>query len=85
MADEDEEEVQNEVYYKLRRLPFLGFGSGVILDQVFALFSMAMDINENEKARRMARAISPMLPLPPPSSYVLDPIARETIQGVIQD
>jgi hypothetical protein len=85
MADEDEEEVQNEVYYKLRRLPFLGFGSGVILDQVFALFSMAMDINENEKARRMARAISPMLPLPPPSSYVLDPIARETIQGAIQD
>ena len=85
MIDEDEERFQNNIYYKLRRIPFLGFGSGVVLDWVFALFSVALDVDDSEKARRAARAVTPILPVPAPASYVLDPFIREGIENLVDD
>jgi hypothetical protein len=87
MADEDEEDVQNEVYRKLKKIPGFGFGTGVVMDMVYALFSMALDIDEDEKARRVARAINPMLPLPPVSTSIpfVDPAVREISQGLVSD
>jgi len=87
MADEDEEDVQNEVYRKIKKIPGFGFGTGVVTDMIYALFSMALDVDEDEKARRAARAINPMLPLPPVTTSIpgVDPIVREISQGLVSD
>ena len=61
-ADDDEEEMQEGLYYKLRHLPFVGFGTTWVLDNFFFLFSMMADEDSKEVAKKGGQALRPLNP-----------------------
>ena len=63
LYDDDEETMQEGLYYKLRHIPFVGFGTTWTLDQFFFLVSMLADADSKEVAKWGGRAIRPINPL----------------------
>ena len=63
LSDDDEEKFQEGLYYKLRHIPFVGFGTTWTLDQLFFLVSMLADEDSKEVAKKGGRAIRPLNPL----------------------
>ena len=61
-ADDDEEEMQEGLYYKLRHLPFVGFGTTWVLDNFFFLFAMMADEDSKEVAKKGGQALRPLNP-----------------------
>ena len=55
--------MQEGLYYKLRHIPFVGFGTTWTLDQFFFLVSMLADADSKEVAKWGGRAIRPINPL----------------------
>jgi len=79
MGDEDEEEMNDGLYYKLRRIPFLGFGFGWGIDIMWWLLGIATDVNDRELAKRTGKAIGPLYPVPPPVASQTEQLINETI------
>ena len=50
------------MYYKLRHIPFVGFGTTWTLDQLFFLVSMLADEDSKEVAKKGGRALRPLNP-----------------------
>tara|TARA_X000001388_G_scaffold10452_4_gene6457 strand:- start:2417 stop:5965 length:3549 start_codon:yes stop_codon:yes gene_type:complete len=67
LADEEEEKLQRDIFYKIKKIPFFGYGFGTLLDQIFLLLGVATDVNDEELNRRARRALSPLDLVAPPA------------------
>ena len=67
LSGEDEEEIQETMYWQLKHIPFLGFGTSFVTDNLFLLFSMLADEDEEKIAKNLKhniRGINPLNILP---------------------
>ena len=67
LNDEDEEEIQSKLYWNMKHIPFVGFGTTFVLDQLYLLATMLLDNDSEELSKNLKhtnRAINPIGGIP---------------------
>ena len=77
LGDEDEEDIQRNIFYKIRKIPFLGYGFGYSSDLMFWLLGLASDVEEEENIRRASKLVTPFIPAPPPIVHGVEAVGKE--------
>ena len=77
LGDEDEEDIQRNIFYKIRKIPFLGYGFGYASDTMFWLLGLASSVDQDETIRRASKLASPFIPAPPPIVHTVEAVAKE--------
>lgn len=67
LADEEEEKMQRDIFFKIKKIPFFGYGFGTLLDQAFFMLGLATDVEDKELNRRARRALAPLELVAPPA------------------
>ena len=72
MSDWDEEDVQEDLFYKFKKIPFLGYGYGFALDTMYLLLGIATDMEEEDALKKANKLVGPFIPLPPPAAIAVE-------------
>ena len=67
LNDDDEEEIQEQLYWKMKHIPFVGFGTTFAIDQLYLLISQLIDSDDEELSKNLKhtnRAINPIGGIP---------------------
>ena len=67
LNDDDEEEIQEKLYWKMKHIPFVGFGTTFVIDQLYLLISQLIDSDDEELSKNLKhtnRAINPIGGIP---------------------
>ena len=86
LNDDDEEEIKETLYWKMKHIPFVGFGTTFAIDQLFLLFSMLAEDDEEVLGKTIEhniRAVNPIGIVPIVGSELGKDLTEKAVEAFI--
>jgi len=85
LNNDDEEDTMEEISWKVKSIPIVGYGTGELFDLMTWLVKLLNDSHEEEKEQDLLNRVTPLLPLQGPERLVFRAVSPSIVNAVKDD